>query len=164
MARVSFPGMKEYSDKIYALGKNTVPIIKSAVYDGAKEVADSVKAKLNGLDTISDFRGIIQKRKNEPGLITEMEKEGLIASMGLASMINDGGYINTKIGFSGYNEMKTKTYPNGQPNALIARACESGSSAMIKQPFLRPGLAEAKAAAEKAMQEKLDEEIEKIMK
>lgn len=164
MARVRFPGMKDYMEKIYALEKSTVPIIKGAVYDGAKEVADAVKEKLNGLETISDFRGIVQKRKNEPGLITEMEKEGLVASMGLAGMENDGGYINTKIGFSGYNEVITKTYPKGQPNVLIARACESGSSAMIKQPFVRPGVQQARGAAQKAMQKRLDDEIDKIMK
>lgn len=166
MARIRFPGMKIYEDKIHALGKNAVPIIKAAVYDGAREVADSVKANLDGLHTISDFRNILNWKKDLkiPGKITELQKEGLLASFGLASMENDGGFINTKIGFDGYNEVVTGTYPSGQPNALVARACESGSSAMIKQPFIRTGVAAARKAAEKAMEKKLDEKIDEIMK
>lgn len=164
MAKITFPGMRSYSDKIHTLGKNTVPIIKAAVYEGAKVVADSVKGNLAALDTIRDFHGIQKFRKNEPGELTESQKEGLLASFGLAGMENDGGFINTKLGFDGYNEMFTNQYPFGQPNAMIARACESGSSAMNAQPFVRPGIEAAKAAAGKAMEKKLDEKIDEIMK
>ena len=64
-----------------------------------------------------------------------------------------------KIGFDGYNEVQTKTFPNGQPNALIARSIESGSSTREKTPFLRPALAAARKQAIEAARVKFDEAI-----
>ena len=64
MARVRFPGMKDYMEKIYALEENTVPIIKGAVYDGAREIADAVKANLAALETTTDLEVIKGWRKN----------------------------------------------------------------------------------------------------
>ena len=66
------------------------------------------------------------------------------------------------MGFDGYNDIKTKRWPNGQPNALIARACESGSSAMLKQPFVRPAIQRKKDAALEAMKQAADRELEKL--
>ena len=103
-------------------------------------------------------------RARTPCALSVTQKQGLIASLGLSTMRDAGGYINTKLGFDGYNAVKTRKYPGGQPNALIARAAESGSVALIKTPFIRPGVRAAKKAAEKAMEKTLDKEIGKIMK
>ena len=78
-------------------------------------------------------------------------------------MENDNGYINTKIGFDGYNATKTKKYPNGQPNALIARSIESGTSKHQKTPFVRPAISKAKAKAEAAMAASVDKDINNTM-
>ena len=67
-----------------------------------------------------------------------------------------------KIGFDGYNSVKSKRWPKGQPNQLIARACESGSSAMIKQPFVRPTLKSVQQAAELAMEKAADKKLKEI--
>ena len=56
--------------------------------------------------------------------------------------------------------MQTKTYPKGQPNALIARVVESGSSYMDKTPFIR----HAVSATQKEAIEKCKEEIDKKIK
>ena len=74
-------------------------------------------------------------------------------------MQNENGYINVKLGFDGYNSVKTKKYPKGQPNALIARVTESGSSYRTKTPFIRPAVRATKKAAEQAGQAKIDERI-----
>ena len=60
--------------------------------------------------------------------------------------------------------MKTKKYPNGQPNALIARAVNSGTSFRKKTRFLDKAVNASKKAAEAAMDAACSREIEKIMK
>ena len=105
----------------------------------------------------------MQKAKaGEPTYITQRAKEGLIKSFGVTPMQKDrDGIYNVKLGFDGYNDVKTKKWANGQPNQLIARACESGSSAMIKQPFFRQAVQKTKRKAEARMAEVLDEKIKK---
>lgn len=72
--------------------------------------------------------------------------------------------MNVKLGFDGYNTVKTNSYPNGQPNVMIARAIESGSSIRDKHPFVRPAVNAAKKECLKKAEEVVNEEISKIMK
>ncbi len=164
MAKVRITGLQEYRAKIYALGKNSENIVKKAVYDGAKVAADEVKARIEALPAVSNDKALAAYREQKPTNLSNAQKTSLISSFGLAPMRNDFGYINTKVGFDGYNKVRTKKYPNGQPNALIARSVESGSTALLKSPFVRPAATACKAAAENAMEKRLNDEIEKIMK
>ena len=160
--RVDFPGIKIYVTKLNQLSSHSLTIIEKAAAKGAAPVADACKANLQGLSTNSNGAAINAWKKGEKATLTEKQKEGLIESMGLAPMQNDKGFINTKLGFDGYNKVVTKRWPKGQPNAMIARVLESGSSAMDKQPFIRPAVAAKKSEAEKIMKETLDAEIKKI--
>lgn len=138
LARIKFGRLKEYELKLSKLGDNIEDIAGKAIYEGAKIVADEVKAQLDGLNTTTDNIAMARYREQRPIYITKRAKEGLISSFGVTPLSKDKeGVYNVKLGFDGYNDVKTKKYPNGQPNQLIARACESGSSAMIKQPFFR---------------------------
>ena len=94
--------------------------------------------------------------------LSDKEKQGLLDGFGVSPMQDDGGYINVKLGFDGYNGVKTKKYPKGQPNALIARVTESGSSYREKTPFIRPAVNASKKQAEQAGQMKIDEKIAAI--
>lgn len=164
MAKLRISGLQEYQSKIAKLGKDSEDIVKKAVYDGAKVAADEVKARLEALPAVSNDKALAAYREQKPTNLSNAQKTSLIASFGLAPMRNDFGFINTKVGFDGYNKIKTKKYPNGQPNAMIARSVESGSVALLKSPFVRPAATACKAAAEKAMEKRLTDEIEKIMK
>ena len=79
-------------------------------------------------------------------------------------MRNDGGFRNVKIGFDGYNYVKTKTWPKGQPNAMVARSIESGTSWMSKQPFMRKAESSSKSRCEQAMADTINKELTKIVK
>lgn len=70
---------------------------------------------------------------------------------------------NVKLGFDGYNEVKTRKYPKGQPNQLIARVTESGSPYMDKTPFMRMAVNATRKPALAEMQKVIDEESKKIM-
>lgn len=164
MARIKFGKLKEYELKLSKLGDNIGEIAGKAIYEGAKIVADEVKSQLDGLNTTTDNIAMARYREQRPTYITERAKEALISSFGVTPLSKDkDGVYNVKLGFDGYNDVKTKKHPNGQPNQLIARACESGSSAMIKQPFFRKSVQATRKKAEKRMAEILDKEIEKNM-
>lgn len=161
MATFKTQGLDKYVAQLERLGKKTDTVISEAVYEMAKVVADEVKANLIALPSVPDTEGL-KAFASEPQQkipITKAQKWGLVHSFGIASLRNEGGFIHVKIGFDGYNEVKTKTFPNGQPNALIARSIESGSSTREKTPFLRPALAAARKQAIEAARVKFDEAI-----
>jgi hypothetical protein len=124
---------------------------KRAIYDGAGIVMDEVRANLEALPVSNDpHKGIRAD-----------QKRGLLAGLGAAKMRDDGGLISTKTGIEGYNDHKTKKYPNGQPNAMIARSYESGTTLnKAYHPFSR-AIRAARQKALAAMQAKFDEEIKK---
>lgn len=161
MATFKTQGLDKYVAQLERLGKKTDTVISEAVYEMAKVVADEVKANLIALPSVPDTEGLkaFASTPQQKIPITKAQKWGLVHSFGIASLRNEGGFIHVKIGFDGYNEVQTKTFPNGQPNALIARSIESGSSTREKTPFLRPALTAARKQAIEAARVKFDEAI-----
>lgn len=164
MAKISFPGLKEYELKISRLGDAAEDIAGKVVYAGAKVIADEIRDNIGNLKAVDDRAGLIAWRQKTPPPLTETAKKGLLEGFGVSPIQNDNGYLNVKLGFDGYNDLKTERYPKGQPNVLIARVTESGTSTAIKQPFVRTALNAKKPEAERVMGEVADKEIEKIMK
>ena len=164
MAKFVCVGIEEYEKKIMKLGQDGVAIIKQAVYEGGDELAGAVRESINSMDTVDDVKVLAAWRKQEKfdGL-TEEQKKGLQKGLKLEKMKNENGYIYTQLKFVGYNEVVTKQYPKGQPNALIARSMESGSSARPKHPFFRPAITRHRDTAEKRMTTKVYELVNKIM-
>lgn len=160
MAKITFPGLSEYELLLSRLEKETERIAGQAIYAGAAIVTDEIKKGIQGLPTI---RGYGTESNPLPGGATTVQKTGLLDGLGIAPMQNDKGYLNVKIGFDGYNRTKTEKYPKGQPNQLVARGVESGTSWKQKKPFIRPAVNRTKKKAEQMMAEILDKEINKIM-
>lgn len=154
-------GLDNYIAYLQSINAVTDEMIGEAVYDMAKVVADKVRANIEALPAVSNAANIATYKQGVSRL-SEPEKQGLLEGFGVSAMQNDDGYMNVKLGFDGYNSIKTKKYPNGQPNALIARVTESGSSYRKKTPFIRPAVNAARKPAEKAGQEKIDEKIKSI--
>ena len=162
MATIRFSKLRDYELMLGKIGDASKDICGAAIYEGAKIIADEVKNNLNSLNVTTDELAMLKAKKGEPTYITQRAKEGLIKSFGVTPMSqDDSGIYNVKLGFDGYNDVKTKKWPKGQPNQLIARACEYGSSAMIKQPFFREAVQKTKKKAESRMAEVLDEKIKK---
>ena len=162
MAKIEMRGMDTYLSELRKLGENTEPVCKAAVYAGAKVIADEIRQATSGLNRVTDAEAMAAYHEKKPVKISVSQKIGLVKSMGIAPIMDKYGVVSTKIGFDGYNDVKTERWPNGQPNALIARACESGSSAMLKQPFVRPAIQRKKDAALEAMKQAADRELEKL--
>lgn len=161
MAFIKFKRLEEYELRISLLGKNTERIAGAAIYAGAAIVADEIK---KGIESLPVVRGYGSPANPLPGGVTSVQKQGLRDGMGISSMQNNSGYINVKVGFDGYNATQTQKYPQGQPNQLVARGVESGTSWKQKNPFVRTSVTRAKKTAEEKMASVLDYEMGKIMK
>jgi HK97 gp10 family phage protein len=151
-------GIDNYISKLQNLETTAPDVIGEAVYAGANIVADAIKENLENLPVDDTPFG---ERVTAPRTV---QKKGLIKSFGVAKIRNDNGYHNVKLGFDGYNNVITKTWPQGQPNSMVARAVESGTSWMTKQPFMRRAESSAKGPCEQAMAKAVDEEIQRLIK
>lgn len=136
MAKMTIKGLDEYSKVLDKLGKDAPEIAKKVVYSGADVVADEVRRELT--HALGD---------------SEYSTGDLLGSLGIAPIDSDNrGNTNTKIGFDGYDR-------KGVPNALKARAMESGTSSQPKKPFMRRAVNRAKQRAIDEMGKRLDVEL-----
>ncbi len=152
MARMVIKGLDEYALKLSKLGAASDKIAKKVVMAGASPVADEIRKNL-----IANLRDPEYAGKGSPegfGRAKQTISTGdLIESFGIAPpAVDKNGNTNTKIGFSGYDR-------KGVPNALKARAMESGTSKLKKRPFVRPAVIKTKKKAIEAMGDELDNQI-----
>ena len=159
MATFKFEGVDKLIAEYRKLDKNTEQMIGKAIYKGAGVVMKSVQSAVEGISTDNRF-GTAENPTTGPSSI---QKIGLQYALGIAKMRNDHGFRNVKIGFDGYNNVKTKRWPQGQPNMMVARAVESGTSWMQKQPFMRKAEQASKSHCEEVMSETIDKEIQKLI-
>ncbi len=159
MARFTMRGMEEYELKLSKLADGTREIGSRAVYAAAGIVADEVRKNIEALPVRSGYG----TPDNPVRGVTKRGKQGLLDGFGISKMEETDGYVHVKLGFDGYNAVKTSRYPQGQPNQLVARGVESGTTWLTKTPFVRPAVRKAQKAAVKAMQQVIDEETEKRM-
>lgn len=161
MARFEFSGIDNYISQLNKLQQSTKDgVVGKTVYAGAKVVADSVRRAIQALP-VGDGRA------RDGGLVdtvTLPQKAGLLDGFGISRMKDDDGFVNVKLGFAGYNATRTRRYPRGQPNALIARSVNSGTTFRKKTKFVDKAVNSARKAAEAAMDAACSREIEKIMK
>lgn len=164
MAKATLDGFDEFFAAIEKIEGNTEKIAKSALYEGAKVMADALKSEISALPAVDERYNIFAIKLGKKSKLSEKQKKGLLESMGVAPFeIASQGSIQTKIGFDGYNDVKTKKYPKGQPNPMIARIVESGSSYMDKTPFIRRTINKTKKQAEEAMKGAVEKRLKKEM-
>lgn len=161
MAKWTTRGFDQYAAYLQRIGKNTPEIIGAGVYAMADVVANQVRENINQLPAVKNEANIATYRKGYSKL-SEPEKEGLLEGFGISKLQNDDGFINVKLGFDGYNSVKTKKYPKGQPNALIAQITDSGSSYREKTPFVDDAVKKSKKAALQKGRAAIDEKTSKI--
>ena len=164
MAKITFAGQSEYFEKLQQLEQVFAKdeTLEKAVHAGAEPVADAIRTRLEALPE-DEFR-YLKPGETFTG-IPEEQKNDLLAGFGLAPISRDKtGFVHTKAGFDGYGSHPTKAYPKGVPNALIARAAESGSSVRQKTPFVGPAVKATRDESIAAMGRVIDEETKKIFK
>ena len=136
MAKMSVSGLDEYIDKLSKLGAKMPEVAKRAVQAGVHPLADEVRKQLE---------------KNLQG--SKYSTGDLLDSLGVTPVgVDKNGVYNAKVGFSGYDR-------KGVPNALKARAMESGTSRQPKKPFMRPAVNRAKKRVLEEMGRSIDMDL-----
>lgn len=147
MPKVEFPGLQEYTKQLEQLGREAPRICNQALFDGARILADAVQAEI---DTIP---------KMDP-----RDRKGLHDGLGIARFWEQGGATLTKIGWEGYNSWRTRRWPMGKPNAMIARAWIRGTSWITPNRFTSRAVRKARERCVEAMRRRFDRELEKTIK
>lgn len=149
--------LDNYIKELQRFGNDEPEIAKKVVIAGAQPVADEIRNKLDNLP--SDTFRHLSKDQEFKGL-PETQWKDLSESLGIAKAdVDKNGNTNTKIGFKGYGSHPTKKYPKGLPNALLARAVESGSSVRKKTPFVRPAVNKTRTVAINEMDKAINEAV-----
>ena len=154
-AKLNSNGIHEYLQTLNRLNADIEKVVKRAVYEGAGVIADAVKREIDSIKTggPSEYE---KKRR-------EAQKKGLKEGLGIASMHEERGLIHTRVGFDGYNDITTEKYPKGQPNQMIARMFNSGTSFMEKQPFFERAVRASKKEAQQVMVKVAEAEMEEMI-
>ena len=162
MATFKFKKGEEYMAKIAKLEALTRDkVCGTAIYGAADIVADEIRSQLQKVPTDESW-GSSGDPTDGP---RKAQKKGLYDSLGIASMQDDGtGFLNVKIGFDGYNELKSARWPKGQPNQMVARSVERGTSYMKGHKFVKKAMSKSRKRALDYMKESVDKSIEEIMK
>ena len=160
MAKLKMQGLEKYEQQLLKLKDISREAIGQAIYDGAGIVADQVMANIQSLPV--DERGYTKEGTLHG--VTSLQKAGLAEGFGIAKLQDEGGYAHVKLGFNGYNGVKSKKYPNGQPNSMIARSVNSGTSFSQRIPFVDNAVRQKKSACEEKMKETFDQELGKAVK
>lgn len=166
MAKIELQGFDKYIRQLEALQRDATKLCKAAVYPGAAVLAEEIRAETEALPTISDAEALGNFRSGTINkALSVSQKAGLVESLGISGIKKDrSGMVQTSVGFTGYNGVKTRHFPNGQPNAEVARSLEKGTSYLRRDRFVERAVKAAKAEAIEAMAAEADAYIEKKMK
>lgn len=155
-------GLDEYLQQLENLQDRTDGLAGRAIYEGAKIVADKIRANIEALPVQS---GPVKKTKKgyrrDP---TQVEKDGLLAGLGVSKKRVKDGFINVKIGMDGYNSHVTEKYPQGHPNAMVLRSIEAGSTYMKRHRVVNNAVFATRDKAEEAMKQVIEQGIEETVK
>lgn len=132
--------LSNYIEKLEEFDKSTTAIEKAAVYEGAGVVADKIREAIWALP---DHRA------------NDAIRQGLADGLGISKIKADGrGGVYARIGIEGYNS-------EGVANPLMAHAINSGTPNQAPYPWIDKTFRSAENEAVKAMENKLNEVIEK---
>lgn len=162
MATIQFKKGDEYLAKVAKLARDSKDTIcGSAIYGAADIVTDEIRRQLDKLPT--DERYGTESEPTEGPRIGQVK--ALKATLGIAEMQETGtGYLNVKVGWDGYNHIKTNRWPGGEPNQMVARSIERGTSFMKENAFVKKAVAKTRKQSIAFMKQTIDANIGKIMK
>lgn len=150
-------GIGHYIDNLDKLATASKDMIGHAIYEGAKIVTDEIRSELAKVP-VENSTAVAKAGGMMTGL-TASQKGGLLKGLGISYMQERDGAYDVKVGFDGYNTTYTKQWPKGQPNAMIARSMETGTSFRAKNPVISNATRAVKSKAERAMAQAFDDEV-----
>lgn len=146
-----------FMEMLLELGETPTDILGNAIYPAAGLVADEIRREIKHLPSREMIDGMVFG-------VSKTQKRGLLNGLGISSIDRYNGTFDVKIGFAGYNDTVTDQWLRGQPNVLIARSLSSGTSWLIKIPFVRLAVRRVREQAVKEMEKSLDHSFAEIQK
>lgn len=142
---VTTSGIAEIEAMFDKLGAESQKVAAHALYEGAKVMADSVTSSAGGIRSEA-FRYGTPEHRRYP---TPEEAAAAQSATTISKFGNDGMSVSTTVGTSngGYANINGKSVPA----SLLARAINSGTSFMVKQPFFRKAVNSARQSATSAI-------------
>ena len=159
---LKWTGFDNYLKFLETMEVHSESAAKSALGQGAKVCADEVKKRIQSMPAVPDAENVKAYNNDKPYRLSVSQKAGLLAGLGIAGHKATAFDVNTSIGFDGYNDVRTNKYPNGQPNQLVARIYENGTSYSAKMPFVRPAKNACKGKVEAAMVAAFNKYVESV--
>ena len=161
MAKIKAKGIEQYSKALAQLEMRArTEVCGAALYGGADILADAVRSALEEVPTDTGY-GTPDHPLDGPN---PAQKAALLDSFGVTPMWDDMGVLDIKVGFEGYNGIRTKRWPKGQPNAMVARSIERGTSFMAAHPVIKKAVASVRKRVLVTMQKSLEMSLDKILK
>lgn len=151
--RLILQGFDDHLALLREIGGSTDDAVSEALYVSAKIVADELARQINAVSVRPD--GAWGTPAKPVYGLTRTQKRGLQESLGIAKFKTQGGIKNTKVGFDGYND-------NDEPNSLVARGLNAGTSWLKKDRIIDRTIGLTKVKAEHAMQEVIEKKINEL--
>ena len=153
--RMTVTGLDSVFDQFDTLGAKANEIAEKALFAGAGVVAGAYENAVNGIATEAfHYAGPGEMRLPSP-------QEKAVLKAGIAKFQNSGDGPDTAVGIAdGYADVAGKKVPI----MLVARAINSGTSFMAKQPFARKARSEAGKSGVNAIVQKAEELLNEICK
>lgn len=151
-------GLDELSRMLQGVADHAADVAAAGLYAGAGITADAMTAAVDQIAT-DEFK---YAHNGDTRLPSPEEKEALRGKTGIARFRGSSTEIDTLIGFqgAGYVNIGGKR----KPVIVIARAINSGTGFMKKQPVFRRAASKAKTDATKAVVEAADKKIKELTK
>lgn len=145
-------GFDEVISAFTALGNDMTDISTKMVYTGIGILADEIRHTINAIP---------------PELINEdYQRVGLKEGLGVSKIEHRRNITSAAVGFGGYNNYRAGKFKSkGQANVLVARIITSGTKKRKgKNDFTEYARRNTETKIINAMQDMLDEEVERITK
>lgn len=162
MSAIKVEGMEEYLRLLDLNYKQLERICGRSVYPGAGLAYKECRKRLEAVRTDDTLFRFSEKYGRMRRGITTRQKQALIESLGIASLRQKGGAFDVKLGFDGYNDIVSDRWKNGQPNAMIARSLNAGTSFMEAQPFMDQTIEAVRHPAEQKIEQQFYKELQKL--
>lgn len=155
-------GIEKLERMLGQLGDKAQDVASVALYKGAGIVADAFKAAVNSIHAEPQHKKNRPPEKTPARWPTPEEKAALAGKTGIAKFKNDGSEINTIVGVTrsaGYVQIGSRK----KPVIEIARAINSGTSFMHKQPVFRKAKTKCRKTAQDTIASTAEEMFNKII-
>lgn len=162
MSSIKVEGLEEYLALLDLNYKQLERICGRSIYPGAGLAYKECRRRIENLRTDDHlFKFAEQYGRKRRGLTTR-QKRGLLESLGIAQLRHVGGSLDVKLGFDGYNDIVSDRWDKGQPNAMIARNVNNGTSFMEAQPFMDQTIEAIRHTAENKIEQQFYKELQKL--